>query len=498
MNVFVVTAYGAVGIALDQRELVLSNLRYKWIQYPPNTTATIRYPVHGKDHDSVGIQRAIDAAHAAGGGTVVVPAGDYLIGPIALKSRVRLHLEPGARLWGSPRLEDYVNRQGLAADAPTFLDPAGPGRHPAHAAQPGASLNLITAVDAEDVAVTGMGEIHSQSPQWVIPWMNSKPENWSSLNHRRPAGPLLFLRCRRVAVEGIGIHDSPSWTLVFSGCQHVRVDGVRMRHFDVINADGIDLLDTSHVTITNCDLHVTDDGICLKNDKTNPTPAGVRNVAVSNCVIRTWCNGVKIGTESNGVFEDITFSNIVVHNPDDDLKGAEGGINVCCCDGGLVRNVAFRGFVMRNVECPFYVVTTPRRSSQQAYRTPRPGRIERLAISGIQADATRYTPFIVGCPGAPVCDVTLTDIDIRMTAEFRPGPFAAPVPACAEQYPTPFMFGSPEGGRRDCGDGLPAHGLYLRDVQGIRVRGLQVTCTQPDGRPRVVTEACTNVAEGGW
>ena len=104
-------------------------------------------------------------------------------------------------------------------------------------------------------------------------------------------------------------------------------------------------------------------------------PPGVRNVTVTNCIIRTWCNGVKIGTESSGRFENIAFNNIVVHNPDDDLKGAEGGIHIALCDGGHARNVAFRNFVIDNVECPFYLVVTPRRSRQQAYRTPRPGTI---------------------------------------------------------------------------------------------------------------------------
>jgi polygalacturonase len=283
--------------------------------------------------------------------------------------------------------------------------------------------NLLLTEDAENVGLTGMGEIHGQSPHWVIPWMNESPTGWDSLNVRRPGKMFLFRNCRHVRVEGVRMFDSPNWTLVFQDCAHVAVRGVFMRHFDAINADGIDVVDSQHVTIADCDLHVTDDGICLKTDGSNPTPAGVRNVVVSNCVIRTWCNGVKIGTESNGTFEDIAFSNIVVHNPDDDLKGAEGGINVCCCDGGLVRNVS-----------------------------------------------------------------------IRKTAEFRPGPFPQPVPACAQQYPTPFMFGSPDGGRRDCGDGLPAHGLYLRDVACVRVRDFEVACAEPDGRPCVAKDSCSELS----
>lgn len=460
---FNVRDYGAQGVAKETRLIALTTFQVKWIRYQPGTSAIVRHPLAGASLDSLGIQAAIDAAHAAGGGTVVVPAGDYAVGPLRLRSRVRLHLEPGARLWANPRLEDFAE-------------------------QP----NLLLAEGAENVGLTGMGEIHGQSPNWIIPWMNEGPTGWGSLKGRRPGKLLLFKDCRHVAVEGVRIYDSPSWTLVFHGCRHVTVHGIFMRHFDAINADGIDVVDSQHVTISDCDLHVTDDGICLKNDATNPQPLGVRNVTVTNCVIRTWCNGVKIGTESSGVFEDVTMSNLVVHNPDDDLKGAEGGIHIALCDGGSVRNVAFRNVVMRNVECPFYLVGTPRQRYQQAYRTPRPGRIERIAISGIQADGFRYTPFMVGCPSEPIRDVSLSDIRLHKTAEFRTGAFAQPVPACDQQYPTPFMFGSPDGGRRDCGDGLPAHGLFLRDVQGLRMRDFVVDCAEPDGRPCVMEEPCVS------
>jgi hypothetical protein len=496
-----VTEYGAVGVARPGETLKLTNLSYKWILYPPGTAATIYHSEPGVDYDSIGIQRAIDAAHAAGGGTVVVPAGDYLIAPIQLKSRVTLHLEPGARLWGSPKLEDYINTKGLEPGVTTFVDAERPGqagkftsgRSTYRPPGPGDKLNLIYAGDAEDVGLTGRGEIHAQSPVWIIPWMNEGPVSWQSLDHRRPAGPVLFFNCRRVLVEGISILDSPSWTLVFSRCNQVRIHGVTIRNFDAINADGIDLVDTSNAIISDCNIHCTDDGICLKTDTRTATPPGVRNVTVTNCVIRTWCNALKLGTESTGTFEDIAFSNIVVHYPEGDLKWADGGIHIAICDGGLARNISFRGIVMRNVDCPLYLVTTRRKRHQQAFGEPRAGRVERITVAGLQADGARWTSFIVGCPGQPIRDISLADISIRKTLEFRPGPFPEPVRACAEQYPSGFMFGSPDGGRRDCGDGLPAHGLYLRDAEGVSVRGLRVKCTEPDGRPVIAHESCREV-----
>ena len=53
------------------------------------------------------IQKALDAAEAAGGGTVVVPKGTWMTGTIWLRSHVELHLEKGAVLKGSVHKEDY-------------------------------------------------------------------------------------------------------------------------------------------------------------------------------------------------------------------------------------------------------------------------------------------------------------------------------------------------------------------------------------------------------
>ena len=471
---FNVRQFGAAGVARPTETLKLENFRFGWLSWPEGLTATVYHPAEGAEYDSQGIQRAIDAAHAAGGGTVVVPAGDYLIGPFGLRSRVRLHLEPGARLWGSPYLADYRCRPDQAL---TSSVDQGFGRKARGLS--GSLRRLITAVDAEDVAITGTGQISAQSPRWVIPWLNSRPKDWIS---ERPTDTFLFYRCRSVRVEGIRILDTPAWTLVFDNCRHVQVRGLRIECLDVLNSDGIDLVNTSHATISDCDIRVTDDGICLKNMQPDTT---MGNVAVTNCLIRTLCNGLKIGTNTEGNFQDITFSNIVIHNPDDDVKGAEGGVNLCALDGGWVRNVSVSNVVMRNVECPFYLVGGCREKTQKHYRTPRPGLMERISLSNIRADGARHTCFIVGHENQPIRDIDLTNVRIRKTDGFYsqpPGPLREP-----DRYPTPYMFGSRQG------DELPACGLFLRDVRQIDLRDFRVDCLRPDVRPCISAERCDAV-----
>lgn len=478
---FNVQDYGAAGVAEPAGELRLTHHRFKWLVYPPDTRAVVYEAKPGVPYDSVGIQRAIDAAHASGGGTVRVPAGDYLIGPLELKSRVCLHLESGARLWGSPRMDDYAAPEGKIL--PAYSHERGFLRGDD---QMNGVLRLISAAKAEDVAITGFGQISGQSPAFIIPWMNTRPAHSGGL--RRPSDTFLFHQCRRVNLEGFRIVDTPCWSVVFDMCQGVRIHGIRLRGMDVINFDGIDLVDTSDVIISDCDFHVTDDVICLKNMTPNRT---MRNVVVTNCVIRTLCNAVKIGTDTAGNFEDIAISNLVISSPENDRHGGNG-INLSAVDGGTVRNVSISNVVMRNVDCAFYLMTGCRTRQQKTFRVPQCGRLEGVSLTNIRAEGTKYTSFVVGQPEVPVRDVFLSNIHIRKSRDFYHAPPMEPVPEVPEGYPSPTVFGSPEAG-----DQLPAWGLYVRHVEGLTVRDFQAHCGETDAREVVVRQSCRDVSLSG-
>ena len=456
-----IRSFGGKPTPFETRTLALANLKCKWLRYRPGTTADVRIPLPGAALATSALQTAIDAVSVAGGGTVSVPAGDWFVAPIRLRSHVELHLKPGARLWASPDLADYA-----------------------------AQAHLVLAEDAEEVALTGSGEIHGQSPVWAIPWMNGNPTGWQSIATGRPSKMLLFRRCRHVRVEGIRIYDSPRWTLTFQDCRHVAVRGIFIRNFELVNADGIDIVDSQHVTVSDCDIHTTDDGIVMKNDNTLADPAGVRFVAVTNCIVRSWCNAIKIGTESSGAFEDIVVGNVVVHNTDPDLTPSEGALNIALCDGGHVRNVLFHDIVMRDVGCPFYFAVVRRRGKQEKYREPRAGLLEHVTVANVRATGCRWTPFIAGWPGLPARDIALENIHIVKTMGFESAMPPLPVMASDEQYPMPFMFQKDYDRDRSTGDSLPAHGLYLRDVEKLRMRDYEVMCEGgEDARPLIYDES---------
>lgn len=481
-SIFNVTAFGAVGAAIPCEELVLRHRVYKYLTLPEGLTYRVYRLKPGAVLDSGGIQAAIDAAFAAGGGTVWIPPGNYLIAPLRLRSRVRLHLEPGACLWGSPDLPDYDRPAGEAA--PEYSHEQGYNRN--QRGLNAARKRLIHAENEEDVFLSGEGQISGQAPAWAIPWMNGGALEKVA---DRPGDTVLFHRCRNVKVEGICLIDTPSWSLVFDLCEHVQVRGIRIRCFDIINADGIDLVNTSHVAISDCDLHTMDDAICLKSTMPDFT---LHSVVVTNCVIRTLCNALKIGTDSLGHFEDIAFSNIVVRNDSSDILGAKGGINLCSLDGGSIRNVSFSNIVTQNTDCPFYLVSGKRSVQQEKHRPPRSGVMEGISVIGLTAHGARHPCFVVGQPDQPIRDVMLQNIRVRKAHGFYEEVPAGPVPERPEQYPTPFMFAS-----RAQGDGLPACGLFLRHAERIVVRDFIQENEASDARELLVAENCRDLEVSG-
>src|SRR6185312_13573052 len=158
-------------------------------------------------YDTVPIQQAIDACAAAGGGTVVIPQGNWLTGPLFLKSNVRLELKAGAEL--ASTTEDAVWRR-TAANA-------------AWAAN--SYVATINIADAENVAVSGEGRIDGQGAVWWEKLRAAIRETGRKPGADRPR--LLYIaRSRNVLIEGVSLYNSPSYHVVFKDCDGVTVDRI--------------------------------------------------------------------------------------------------------------------------------------------------------------------------------------------------------------------------------------------------------------------------------
>jgi len=247
---------------------------------------------------TVAIQRAIDACHAAGGGTVYCGPGRFLTGSLELKSRVTLHLEAGCCLLGSPRLEDYDDFV-----APGFRTEFSPER---------CSKHLIRAIDATDVGITGPGEVNGNGLAFYDP-TTGNGRFFAKPPTARPR-LVMFYRCRDVHFEGSAYVDSPCWTFWLMKCERVSIHRLRVVGDQrMINNDGIDLDGRRNVTVSDCILRTADDCLILRAiNRVYDSPAVCENIVVSNCVLDSWCQGVRVGCPGDGVIRSCTFTNLTI------------------------------------------------------------------------------------------------------------------------------------------------------------------------------------------
>ncbi|MBO7720979.1 MAG: hypothetical protein J6T01_01080 [Kiritimatiellae bacterium] len=256
----------------------------------------------GVSRETPAIQSQIDAAAAAGGGRVTVTEGVHPCGTLHLKSGVELHLEEGAVLLGGARSEDYAdveNSDGIRPEAnPPFSRKA-----------------FIVAADAHDIAITGKGVIDGQGTLFFDQSSVLWGQWWQKPPHPRPR-MIQFARCRNVRLEGVTFKDSPMWTMWMRRCENLTVSGIRVvAHPKIINSDGIDVDGCRHVRIGDSFFSTGDDCIVLRAiaDRIDPAnPVVCEDVVVSNCTLRSVCQGVRIGCPSddlirNAVFRDMVF-----------------------------------------------------------------------------------------------------------------------------------------------------------------------------------------------
>ena len=254
------------------------------------------------------IQAAIDACHQNGGGRVSVPAGVFKTGTIWLKSHVELHLEMGATLLASEDLADY-NAEDAYVQNFRSNDEEWCGKH------------LVIALEAEDVALTGLGRINGNAEcfydvpekKWHFLWMDGLALAKDKQN-LRPGQLICFIQCKHVRVQDIHIENNTCWCCFFHGCEFVQVRGVCIQNQSTYaNTDGIDIDTCRYVTVSDCLIDTADDAFAIRGSAyrlTNKLPA-CEYVSISNCVLGSSSGAFRIGVGDSPI-RHVRVSNIVV------------------------------------------------------------------------------------------------------------------------------------------------------------------------------------------
>ncbi len=279
----------------------------------------------GTTKDTASIQRAVDRCAVLGGGEVLIPAGDYLTGAIALRSNTTLRLDKDSVLHGSPDFADYpitqVRWEGKWIDGHTAL---------------------VYAIDAANIGIVGAGQIAGN------PALGGRPNAQNPLRH--PA-LIEFLRCNDVRLEGFATSYDHMWSVHPTCCEDVTIRNLTIRSTGG-NGDGIDIDSCRRVWIDGCDIATGDDCISLKSGRgeegfslhrptedvriTNctfadsifacigigsETSGGIRGVRIEHCKFthaRTYAIYIKTRTGRGAYIEDITATDL-------DVSGMTGG-----------------------------------------------------------------------------------------------------------------------------------------------------------------------------
>jgi polygalacturonase len=279
----------------------------------------------GKTKDTSAIQQAIDRCSVLGGGEVLVPAGDYFTGAIALRSNTLLRLEKDSSIIGSPDFADYPVSQ-VRWEGKWI-----PGR-----------VALIYALDANHIGIVGPGKIVGN------PAVGGRPNQQNPLRHPAVIEPI---NCRDIRFEGFSTSHRLMWSIHPTNSENIVIKDLTIRSTGG-NGDGIDIDSCKHVRIEGCDISTGDDCISIKSGRgseayalrqtsediliTNCTMAdsifacigigsetsgGIRNVRIEHCkftAARTFAIYIKSRPGRGAFIEDVSANDV-------DVSGVTGG-----------------------------------------------------------------------------------------------------------------------------------------------------------------------------
>jgi polygalacturonase len=328
----------------------------------------------GKTNDGPALQKAIDAAAAAGGGTVVLPAGrSALAGSFALQSHVTLRLDPGSRIVASVNQADYTEEV------------------------------LIRARGAEDIAITGPGTIEGQGDAFIA-------KKGPYISHMKEWRPKLVMleRVRHARLSEITLRNSPRFTVQLRGCEDVNIQGISIyNNPELPNNDGIDPVFSHNVRIEGCTIVTGDDCIAVSNTEKTTQYGPCENIIVSHCVLACQDSALKIGSGTFSDVRNVIFSDCVV-------KLALRGIDIMARDGGDVENVDVHNIIVQThlfaqpwwgASEAVYITAVPRVAGQKM------GHVRHVRVSGVMAHGESGV-FVRGTPESPIEDLLLEDISL--------------------------------------------------------------------------------------
>jgi polygalacturonase len=424
--------------------------------------------------DSPAINAAIDAAANAGGGTVMFPAGVYASYSIHLRSNVALYLEQGASILAAHTPYDGTTSGGYdAAETQGAWEPYQDyGHNHWH-------NSLLWGENIHDFGIFGPGLIWGKGL--------SRGHNEKELPNTTAPGvgnkAIALKNCRNVILSDFSILEGGWFGLLATGVDNLTIDNLKID----TNRDGLDIDCCRNVRVSNCTVNSPwDDGICPKSSFALGYARPTENLTITNCYVTgiyelgsvldgTWkpmqavkrafgTGRIKLGTESNGGFKNVTISNCVFETC--------RGFALETVDGAICEDITFTSIAMRSVNtAPIFLRLGAR------LRGPKPdtvvGSIKRVLISNVtSSNADMMSSIIAGIQGHAIEDIKISDVYLQQVGGGSAEMAQIQPPEKADAYPEPTMFGD-----------LPATGFFVRHAKNVEFSNVEIATKVSDARP---------------
>lgn len=295
----------------------------------------------GSTDDTCAVQAAIDycakIAKCYGNiATVHVPAGNYLVMPLVLRSNLTLKFD-GSVIDGGPASTPEASTTGTARIQ--FV--ADPNKYAASGGVP-IVPGLINGTTVTNVTITGQGIIDGAGARWWALYNST----WSSAGiDPRPYLISITSNSSNITISGVTVQNSPKFHVFLQNSSNIDIHGITIRApFDSPNTDGIDPKSCMHVTISDCDISTGDDNVAISsNSRAGVAPPTSNDTEVYNCRFGAG-HGVSIGSPTYG-----DVGGVNVH--DCAFDGTDNGIRIKsnASSGGIVDGIAYSNLQMTNV-----------------------------------------------------------------------------------------------------------------------------------------------------
>jgi polygalacturonase len=379
---------------------------------------------NARDNTSA-FRSAIDACVRAGGGRVVVPAGEFVTGAIELKSGVNLHVTEKATLRFTRDQSKYpvVMTRFEGMELMNFSP-------------------LIYAFEQQNVSITGSGTLDGNADcgHWW-PWKGRTDCGWTKGDVSQDAdrnrlfemvergvpvaervfGPGHYLRpmfiqpfrCTNVLIEGVKLVNSPMWQVHPVLCRNVTVKDLSMTA-DGPNTDGCDPESCTDVLITNCEFNTGDDCIAIKagrNADGRRVKVPTENVVIQKCRMKDGHGAITIGSEASAGVRNVFVEDCRLDSPHLDIavRIKNNAMRGSTVERLFVRNLEIGQVAQAALAIDFYY--------EEADKGPYPPVVRDISLEKITMGKAEHALYLRGFANAPIRGVSLADCDFRSVAK---------------------------------------------------------------------------------